>query len=162
MKLITAIIKPFKLDDVREALSEIGVQGMTVTEVRGFGRQRGRTEIYRGAEYTVIEVPKLRVDVMIAAPSSIDTNLRHHTLGGDGELTDHPQSRVGKMASPEDVAERIVCLLEEAQAEVTLSIGLTELRGARTLREAIQEADEAMYLAKQCGGNRTVTFAKTS
>ena len=67
MKLITAIIKPSKLDDVREALSEIGVQGMTVTEVKGFGRQKGHTEIYRGAEYAVDFLPKLKVEVAVPA-----------------------------------------------------------------------------------------------
>jgi len=67
MKQLTAIIKPFKLDDVREALSSIGVQGMTVTEVKGFGRQKGHTELYRGAEYKVDFVPKVRLDVAIAA-----------------------------------------------------------------------------------------------
>ncbi len=63
MKLVTAIIKPFKLDDVREALSEIGVQGMTVTEVKGFGRQKGHTELYRGAEYVVDFLPKVKIEV---------------------------------------------------------------------------------------------------
>lgn len=65
MKLITAIIKPFKLDDVREALSEIGVQGITVTEVKGFGRQKGHTELYRGAEYVVDFLPKVKLEVAI-------------------------------------------------------------------------------------------------
>ena len=65
MRLITAIIKPFKLDDVKEALRGLGVQGMTVSEVRGFGRQRGHTEVYRGAEYTVDFVPKVRVEVVV-------------------------------------------------------------------------------------------------
>ena len=64
MKLITAIIKPFKLDDVKEALKGAGVQGMTVTEVQGFGRQSGHTEVYRGAEYTVDFVPKVRIEVL--------------------------------------------------------------------------------------------------
>ena len=63
MKLVTAIIKPFKLDDVREALSEIGVQGVTVTEVKGFGRQKGHTELYRGAEYVVDFLPKVKIDI---------------------------------------------------------------------------------------------------
>jgi len=63
MKLVSAIIKPFKLDDVREALSEIGVQGITVTEVKGFGRQKGHTELYRGAEYVVDFLPKVKVEV---------------------------------------------------------------------------------------------------
>ena len=66
MKLVTAIIKPFKLDDVRESLSEIGAQGITVTEVKGFGRQKGHTELYRGAEYVVDFLPKVKIDVAIA------------------------------------------------------------------------------------------------
>src|SRR5690625_2990255 len=66
MKLIVAIIKPFKLDEVREALSEIGIQGMTVTEVKGFGRQKGHTELYRGAEYTVDFLPKLRLELALS------------------------------------------------------------------------------------------------
>ena len=65
MKLISAVIKPFKLDEVREALSEIGVQGITVTEVKGFGRQKGHTELYRGAEYVVDFLPKVKVDVAV-------------------------------------------------------------------------------------------------
>jgi nitrogen regulatory protein P-II 1 len=64
MKMVTAIVKPFKLDDVKEALTEIGLPGITVTEVRGFGRQRGHTEVYRGAEYTIEFVPKIRIDVL--------------------------------------------------------------------------------------------------
>jgi nitrogen regulatory protein P-II 2 len=66
VKLITAIIKPFKLDDVREAISEIGVQGITVTEVKGFGRQRGHTELYRGAEYVVDFLPKVKLELAVA------------------------------------------------------------------------------------------------
>jgi nitrogen regulatory protein P-II 2 len=66
MKLVSAVIKPFKLDDVREALSEIGVQGITVTEVKGFGRQKGHTELYRGAEYVVDFLPKVRLDAAVA------------------------------------------------------------------------------------------------
>ena len=65
MKLITAVVKPFKLDEVRAALAEVGVSGMTVTEVKGFGRQRGHTELYRGAEYTVDFVPKVRIEVAV-------------------------------------------------------------------------------------------------
>jgi nitrogen regulatory protein P-II 2 len=67
MKLVTAIIKPFKLDDVREALSEIGVQGVTVTEVKGFGRQKGHTEMYRGAEYVVDFLPKVKIEAAVKA-----------------------------------------------------------------------------------------------
>ena len=67
MKMVTAIIKPFKLDDVREALSEIGVQGITVTEVKGFGRQKGHTELYRGAEYVVDFLPKVKLEAAVEA-----------------------------------------------------------------------------------------------
>jgi nitrogen regulatory protein P-II 2 len=67
MKLVTAIIKPFKLDDVREALSEVGVQGITVTEVKGFGRQKGHTELYRGAEYVVDFLPKVKLEIAVSA-----------------------------------------------------------------------------------------------
>ncbi len=66
MKMITAVIKPFKLDDVREALSEVGVTGMTVTEVKGFGRQKGHTELYRGAQYVVDFLPKLKLETVVA------------------------------------------------------------------------------------------------
>lgn len=67
MKLITAIIKPYKLDDVREALSEIGIQGLTVTEVKGFGRQKGHTELYRGAEYVVDFLPKVKIETAVSS-----------------------------------------------------------------------------------------------
>ena len=67
MKLITAVIKPFKLDDVREALADIGVQGITVTEVKGFGRQKGHTELYRGAEYVVDFLPKIKLEIAISS-----------------------------------------------------------------------------------------------
>ena len=66
MKLLTAVVKPFRLDDVRNAIAEVGVQGMTVTEVKGFGRQRGHTELYRGAEYVVDFLPKVKVEVAVA------------------------------------------------------------------------------------------------
>jgi len=70
MKLIKAIIKPFKLEEVKEALSEIGVEGMTVTEVKGFGRQKGHTEIYRGSEYTVDFLPKVMLDIAVSADAA--------------------------------------------------------------------------------------------
>ena len=76
MKLVTAIIKPFKLDDVREALSEIGVHGMTVTEVKGFGRQKGHTELYRGAEYVVDFLPKVKIEVAVDDAIRIRTGER--------------------------------------------------------------------------------------
>jgi nitrogen regulatory protein PII len=91
MKWITAIIKPFTLDDVREALSEIGVQGMTVTEVKGFGRQHGHTELYRGAEYVVDFLPKLKIEVAVAddrlehAIEAISTSARTGKIG-DGKI----------------------------------------------------------------------------
>jgi nitrogen regulatory protein P-II 2 len=91
MKMINAIIKPFKLDDVREALSEIGVQGITVTEVKGFGRQKGHTELYRGAEYVVDFLPKLKIEVVIkdsALEQTIETISKAANTGkiGDGKI----------------------------------------------------------------------------
>ena len=91
MKLITAIIKPFKLDDVREVLSELGVSGMTVTEVRGFGRQKGHTELYRGAEYVVEFLPKSQVQVAVRddmVDAAIDAILGAARTGkvGDGKV----------------------------------------------------------------------------
>jgi nitrogen regulatory protein P-II 2 len=91
MKLITAIIKPSKLDDVRQALSGLGVQGMTVTEVKGFGRQKGHTELYRGAEYVVDFLPKTRIEVAVAADMAeraIEIILQSARTGkiGDGKI----------------------------------------------------------------------------
>ena len=91
MKLITAIIKPFKLDDVRDVLSELGIQGMTVTEVKGFGRQKGITELYRGAEYTVDFIPKVKLEIAVAderLDQVVDTILETAHTGnfGDGKI----------------------------------------------------------------------------
>jgi len=91
MKLITAIIKPFKLDEVRAALSELGVSGMTVTEVKGFGRQRGHTELYRGAEYVVDFVPKARIEIAVRADlveQVVDAIVKAAKTGkvGDGKI----------------------------------------------------------------------------
>lgn len=91
MKLVTAIIKPFKLDDVREALSEIGVQGITVTEVKGFGRQKGHTELYRGAEYVVDFLPKVKLEIAIGESlfeQTIETITKAANTGkiGDGKI----------------------------------------------------------------------------
>ena len=91
MKLVTAIIKPFKLDDVRAALSEIGVSGMTVTEVKGFGRQRGHTELYRGAEYVVDFVPKARIEIAVRSEvvdQVVDAIVKAAKTGkvGDGKI----------------------------------------------------------------------------
>jgi len=91
MKRITAIIKPFKLDEVREALGEVGVAGLTVTEVKGFGRQRGHTELYRGAEYVVDFLPKVKIEVVvsdIALDGAIDAIVKAARTGriGDGKI----------------------------------------------------------------------------
>ena len=91
MKMITAIIKPFKLDDVREAVTEIGVQGITVTEVKGFGRQRGHTELYRGAEYVVDFLPKTKIELAVAddiADQVIEAIINTVRIGkvGDGKI----------------------------------------------------------------------------
>jgi nitrogen regulatory protein P-II 1 len=91
MKKIEAIFKPFKLDEVREALSEVGITGLTVTEVKGFGRQRGHTELYRGAEYVVDFLPKVKIEVVVADPMverSIDAILKAARTGkiGDGKI----------------------------------------------------------------------------
>ncbi len=88
MKMISAIIKPFKLDDVREALTELGIQGMTVSEVRGFGRQRGQTEIYRGAEYTVSFVPKVAIDVVVTDDRTEAAIEAIRTAAATGEIGD--------------------------------------------------------------------------
>ena len=91
MKLITAILKPFKLDDVRESLSEIGVQGITVTEVKGFGRQKGHTELYRGAEYVVDFLPKVKLEIAVTddmIEGAIEAITRVASTGkiGDGKI----------------------------------------------------------------------------
>ena len=91
MKLITAIIRPFKLDDVREALAQVGVSGLTVTEVKGFGRQKGHTELYRGAEYAVDFLPKLKIeaalsDALVDAAIEAITNAARTEKVGDGKI----------------------------------------------------------------------------
>jgi nitrogen regulatory protein P-II 2 len=88
MKLVTAIVKPFRLDDVRNALSEVGIQGMTVSEVKGFGRQRGQTEIYRGAEYTVSFVPKVSIDVVVPDEQAEGAIEAIRTAAATGEIGD--------------------------------------------------------------------------
>ena len=91
MKLITAIIKPFKLDDVREGLSDIGISGVTVTEVKGFGRQKGHTELYRGAEYVVDFLPKVKIEVAVTdtlVDRAVDAIIKAANTGkiGDGKI----------------------------------------------------------------------------
>jgi nitrogen regulatory protein PII len=106
MKLITAIIKPFKLDDVREALTALGVSGMSVTEIKGFGRQRGHTELYRGAEYTVDFVPKSRLEVAVRADmvdQAVDAIISAARTGkvGDGKIFISDVQRVVRIRTGE-------------------------------------------------------------
>ena len=106
MKLVVAIIKPFKLDEVRQALTEIGVTGMTVTEVKGYGRQKGHTEVYRGAEYVVNFLPKLRIEVAVAANLAdktvevISANARTGQIG-DGKIFVTPIDRALRIRTGE-------------------------------------------------------------
>ncbi|PIT55724.1 transcriptional regulator [Snodgrassella alvi] len=106
MKKITAMIKPFKLDDVREALAEIGVQGMTVSEVKGFGRQKGHTEIYRGAEYEVDFLPKIKIEIVLVdelverAVEAIITSARAGKVG-DGKIFVLPVEEVVRIRTGE-------------------------------------------------------------
>jgi nitrogen regulatory protein P-II 1 len=106
MRLVTAIVKPFKLDEVKEALKDAGVQGMTVSEVQGFGRQRGHTEVYRGAEYTVSFVPKVRVEVLVDdadATDIIDVIAKAAQTGsiGDGKVWTTPVDEVVRVRTGE-------------------------------------------------------------
>ena len=106
MKLVPAIIKPFKLDDVRESLSEIGVQGITVTEVKGFGRQKGHTELYRGAEYVVDFLPKVKIDIAIddeLVDQVIDAITQVANTGkiGDGKIFITPLEQVIRIRTGE-------------------------------------------------------------
>lgn len=106
MKLVTAVIKPFKLDDVREALSDIGVTGLTVTEVKGFGRQKGHTELYRGAEYVVDFLPKVKVEVALSddmAESAVDAIIKAANTGkiGDGKIFIAPLEQVIRIRTGE-------------------------------------------------------------
>ena len=106
MKMVTAIIKPFKLDEVREALSGIGVQGVTVTEVKGFGRQKGHTELYRGAEYVVDFLPKVKVEVVVRSEEvdrCVDAIVQVASTGkiGDGKIFITPVERVVRIRTGE-------------------------------------------------------------
>lgn len=112
MKMISAVIKPFKLDDVREALSEIGVQGITVTEVKGFGRQKGHTELYRGAEYVVDFLPKVRVDAAVAdeiVDQVVDAISQASQTGkiGDGKIFVTPLEQVVRIRTGESGNEAL-------------------------------------------------------
>ncbi len=112
MKIVTAIIKPFKLDDVRDALAEVGVQGITVTEVKGFGRQKGHTELYRGAEYVVDFLPKVKVEVAIDAKQldrvveAIMKAARTDKIG-DGKIFVHDLEQVYRIRTGESGKEAL-------------------------------------------------------
>ena len=112
MKLVTAIIKPFKMDDVRSALSEIGVQGITSTEVKGFGRQRGHTELYRGAEYVVDFLPKIKLEIAVSdeqveATIEAITNAANTGKIGDGKIFVSPLEQVIRIRTGETGANAI-------------------------------------------------------
>src|ERR1700685_887327 len=126
MKKIEAIIKPFKLEDVKEALAELGVEGMTVSEVKGFGRQKGHTEIYRGSEYTVDFLPKIKLEVVLGdaeVASAVDAIAKAAKTGkiGDEKIFVHPTQnraphpdernrRAGRLKNfPPQVARRVCC-----------------------------------------------------
>ncbi len=106
MKLITAIIKPFQLEEVKSALAEVGVEGMTVTEVKGFGRQKGHTEIYRGSEYTVDFLPKVKIELAVTdevAPKALDAITSSARTGkiGDGKIFVLPLEQVIRIRTDE-------------------------------------------------------------
>ncbi len=112
MKLVTAVIKPFKLDDAREALSEIGVQGITVTEVKGFGRQKGHTELYRGAEYVVDFLPKVKMEIAVTdeqVDQVIEAISKATSTGkiGDGKLFVFDLEQVVRIRTGETGAEAL-------------------------------------------------------
>jgi nitrogen regulatory protein P-II 2 len=112
MKLVTAIVKPFKLDDVREALSEIGVQGITVSEVKGFGRQKGHTELYRGAEYVVDFLPKVKIEVAVGSDMTdkvIEAIKKAANTGkiGDGKIFVSPVEDAIRIRTGESGAEAL-------------------------------------------------------
>ena len=112
MKVVMAIIKPFKLDDVREALAEVGVQGITVTEVKGFGRQKGHTELYRGAEYVVDFLPKIKLEVAVADDQlervieAIEKAARTGKIG-DGKIFVYALDKVIRIRTGESGAEAL-------------------------------------------------------
>ena len=106
MNLVSAIIKPFKLDEVREALTSIGLEGMTVTEVKGYGRQKGHTEIYRGAEYAVNFLPKIKIDVVVSADDTQKPSMRSLSAAktgqiGDGKIFVSPISQIVRIRTGE-------------------------------------------------------------
>ena len=122
MKLVTAIIKPFKLDEVREALSAIGVQGITVTEVKGFGRQKGHTELYRGAEYVVDFLPKVKIEAAVSTDQvervieAIEAGARTGKIG-DGKVFVYDLEQVVRIRTGETGAEALCCPRKRDQNE---------------------------------------------
>ena len=125
MKLITAVIKPFKLDDVREALADIGVQGITVTEVKGFGRQKGHTELYRGAEYVVDFLPKIKLEIAVGqamVDSIVEAITKSAATGkiGDGKIFISSLDEVIRIRTGEtgeEAVDRVVLAAMEFSAE---------------------------------------------
>jgi nitrogen regulatory protein P-II 2 len=112
MKLVTAIIKPFKLDDVRQALADVGVKGVTVTEVKGFGRQRGHTELYRGAEYVVDFLPKMKVEIaiddeLLEQVIEVISNTARTGKIGDGKIFVTPLEQVIRIRTGETGSEAV-------------------------------------------------------
>jgi len=112
MKLVTAVLKPFKLDDVREALSDIGVSGITVTEVKGFGRQKGHTELYRGSEYVVDFLPKVKVEIALSddqVEQAVDAIIKSANTGkiGDGKIFVTELEKVVRIRTGETGAEAL-------------------------------------------------------
>lgn len=112
MKLVTAIVKPHKLDEVKEALQELGVQGLTVSEVRGYGRQRGHSEIYRGAEYTVEFVPKVKLEILVDTPmveEAVDAVVKAAQTGqvGDGKVFVTDVERIVRIRTAEQNVEAL-------------------------------------------------------
>lgn len=112
MKIVMAVIKPFKLDEVREALTAIGIQGLTVTEVKGYGRQKGHTEIYRGAEYTVSFLPKIKIEVAVSA-NLVDSTVEAITAAaktgqiGDGKIFVIPLDQAVRIRTGETDADAL-------------------------------------------------------
>ncbi|OUS15745.1 transcriptional regulator [Gammaproteobacteria bacterium 50_400_T64] len=112
MKLITAIIKPFKMDDVRQALADVGVQGITVTEVKGFGRQKGHTELYRGAEYVVDFLPKVKLEIAVdgeMVDNVVDAILKSANTGkiGDGKIFISPLEEIIRIRTGETGSDAV-------------------------------------------------------
>ena len=137
MKLVTAIIKPFKLDDVRAALSDIGVSGMTVTEVKGFGRQRGHTELYRGAEYVVDFVPKTRIEVAVRGDlvdQVIEAIMKSAKTGkvGDGKIFITDIERVIRLRTGETDDSALYSSRERPDGGRALSCAACRTRYAST------------------------------